>query len=112
MPSTASRCDRYIRISLAALVALEKFQMPQKYGRCGTSRPFGPRGLENVQQSAATCGASRFATAQAEGGFQINALLPEIRARLFEASSYWTVSAGMNWIRRLQYSIAAMTPGE
>src|SRR3954467_4638447 len=112
MPSTASRCDRYSRMSLAALVALEKFQMPQKYGRCGTGRPFGPRGLEKVQQSAAICGASRLATAHAEGGFQIMALLPEMRARLLEASSNCTVSAGRNGTSRLQYSIAAMTPGE
>src|SRR5580658_7537615 len=96
MLSTASRCDKYSRISFAALVALEKFQIPQKYGRCGTMRPFGPRGLENVQQSAATCGASRLATAQADGGFQIRALLPAISTRLLDASSYWTVSAGMN----------------
>src|SRR6202166_992895 len=109
MLSTASRCERVSRRSLAALVALEKFQMPQKYGRWGTMRPFGPRGLENVQQSSATCGASRLATAQAEGGFQISALLPEIKARLLEASSYWTVSAGMNGISRWQYSIASRT---
>src|SRR5271165_1572791 len=102
MLSTDSRDERYSRMSLAALVALEKFQIPQKYGRCGTMRPFGPRGLENVQQSSATRGASRLATAQAEGGFQIKALLPEIRARLLEASSYWTVSAGMNGMSRLQ----------
>src|ERR1700677_852080 len=102
MLSTASRCERTISRSFAALVALEKFQMPQKYGRCGTIRPFGPRGLENVQQSSATWGASRLATAQADGGFQIRALLPEIKARLLEASSYCTVSAGMNGISRLQ----------
>ena len=57
-------------------------------------RPFGPDGAGNVQQSAATCGASRFATAQAEGGLKISALLPEISARLFEASSKLTASAG------------------
>ena len=37
--------------------------------------------------SAATAGASRLATAHAEGGFQISALLPEINARLLDASS-------------------------
>ena len=83
--------------------------MPQKYGRCGTRRPFGPRGLGKVQQSAATCGASRLATAQAEGGFQISAALPEISARLFEASSHCTASGGMNFTIFWQYSIAAIT---
>src|SRR5271157_5812070 len=97
MISTASRWERYSRMSLAALVALEKFQMPQNYGRCGSMRPFGPRGFEKVQQSSATCGASRLATAQAEGGFQIKALLPEMSARLFEASSQLTASGGMNF---------------
>ena len=61
--------------------------MPQNDCENGTNRPFGPFGAENVQQSAATAGASRFATAHAEGGFQISALLPEISARLFDASS-------------------------
>ena len=50
-------------------------------------RPFGPAGAGKVQQSAATDGSSRLATAQAEGGLKISALLPEISARLFEASS-------------------------
>src|SRR5277367_1227431 len=83
--------------------------MPQKYGRYGTSRPFGPRGFGKVQQSAATSGASRLATAQAEGGFQIMAALPEMRARLFDASSQLTASRGMNWIIFLQYSMTAIT---
>src|SRR5580704_5323159 len=112
MLSTASRCERYSRMSLAALVALEKFQMPQKYGRWGTRRPTGPRGLGNVQQSSATCGASRLATAQAEGGFQINAALPDISARLLEASSHCTASDGMNFTIFWQYSIAAFTLSE
>ena len=64
-----------------------KFQIPQENAPSGMNRPFGPFGAGNVQQSAATFGASRFATAQAEGGFQISALLPEINARLFDASS-------------------------
>jgi hypothetical protein len=62
-------------------------QTPQKKLKVGKNRPFGPLGAGNVQQSAATCGASRFATAQADGGLKISALLPEISARLFEASS-------------------------
>jgi len=44
-------------------------------------------GAGKGQQSAATVGASRFATAHADGGFQISALWPEISARLFDASS-------------------------
>src|SRR5215213_9310296 len=83
--------------------------MPQKYGRWGTMRPFGPFGLGKVQQSAATCGASRFATAHADGGFQMSAAFPEISARLFEASSHWIASGGMNFTSFWQYSMAAMT---
>src|SRR6201994_367211 len=98
--------------SCAALLFLAKFQMPQKYGRCGTRRPFGPVGLGKVQQSAATCGASRLATAQADGGFQISAALPEISARLFDASSHCTASDGMNFTIFWQYSIAAITLSE
>ena len=75
----------------------------------GTRRPLIPLGLGNVQQSAATWGASRFATAQAEGGFQTIAARPEISARLFDASSQLTVSAGMNCAIFLQYSMHAMT---
>src|SRR5215475_5719163 len=83
--------------------------MPQKNGRCGTSLPLGPVGFGKVQQSSATCGASRLATAQAEGGFQISAALPEISARLLDASSHCTPSGGMNFTIFWQYSIAAMT---
>ena len=43
--------------------------MPQKYGRFGTIRPFGPRGLENVQQSSATCG--RVALGHGPGGGRV-----------------------------------------
>src|SRR5271166_637464 len=107
--STCSRCDRYSISSFAALLLLANCQIPQKYGRCGTRRPTGPRGLGKVQQSWATCGASRLATAQADGGFQINAALPEIKARLLEASSHWTASDGMNFTIFWQYSIAAIT---
>src|SRR6185437_4217291 len=100
--STCGRSSKYLMRSLPAVLFWLKPQTPQKYGRSGMNRPFGPAGLGNVQQSAAIFGASRLATAQAEGGFQIRALLPEISARLFDASSYCTVSAGMNGISRLQ----------
>ena len=85
--STCSRSDRYSSSSFAAVLFWLNDQMPQKYGLYATKRPFGPRGAENVQQSRATCGASRFATAQAEGGLKISALCPEISARLLEALS-------------------------
>src|ERR1700733_11128432 len=107
--STCSRCDRYSMISFAAVWFCENDHTPQKYGRCGTIRPFGPSGLGNVQQSSATFGASRFATAQAEGGFQISAALSEISARLFDASSQLTASGDVNFTILAQYSIAGMT---
>src|SRR5256885_17209688 len=95
--------------SFAAPLFCANDQMPQKYGRAGTSRPLAPFGVGNVQQSAATSGASRLATAQADGGFQIIALLPEIRARLFEASSQLTESGDMNCTSFLAYSMAIIT---
>src|SRR5579872_5861388 len=97
----------YSMNSAAAVLFWAKDHTPQKYGRCGTRRPFGPSGLGNVQQSSATCGASRLATAQADGGFQISAALPEIKARLFDASSQLTASGGMNSTIFAQYSMAA-----
>jgi hypothetical protein len=51
----------------------------------------------------------RIATAQADGGFQISAALPEISARLFDASSHCTASGGMNFTIFWQYSMTAMT---
>ena len=54
----------------------------------------GPAGIGTVQQFSATCGASRFATAQAEGGLKISAERPEISARLFDASSHAQTSFG------------------
>src|ERR1700761_5483923 len=86
--------------------------MPKKYGRIGTMRPFGPRGFGKVHRSSAICGASRLATAHADGGFQISADLPEINARLLDASSKLTVSAGRKGISRLAYSITAFTLSE
>src|SRR5690349_21642607 len=65
----------------------EKPQTPQKNGTVESNRPFGPFGVGKVQSCSATCGASRTATAQAEGGFMISAAWPEISALLFEASS-------------------------
>ena len=81
---------------MAADLFLQKFQMPQKYGRNGAKRPFGPAGKPCVQHCSATCGASRLATAQALGGFMISAPLPETSHLLFEASSQAGASGGRN----------------
>ena len=85
--STCGRSASQVINSFAAVLFLLNCQRPQNHGPAGVNRPFGPFGPGNAQQSAAICGASRFATAHADGGFQISALLPEINARLFDASS-------------------------
>ncbi len=77
--STEERCDRNINRLLAADLFGEKFQMPQYHGMPASMRPFGPFGGGNVHNCSAICGASRTATAQAEGGFRISEPLPEIR---------------------------------
>src|SRR4029077_9480284 len=59
-------------------------------------RPFGPFGAGNVHNCSATFGASRLATAQAEGALKIRALCPEISALLFEASSQAKTLGGKN----------------
>src|SRR5580704_14900297 len=51
--STCARSLRYSSNSLAAVWFWLNDHSPQKYGLNGTNRPFGPRGAENVQQSAA-----------------------------------------------------------
>src|SRR5258708_39684613 len=81
----ADGCDRCTSRLLAAALFLLKFQMPQKNGRHGAKRPLGPAGMPWVQHCSATCGASRFATAQALGGFKINVPRPEITPLLLEA---------------------------
>ena len=81
---------------MAADLFLLKFQMPQKYGRNGAKRPFGPDGMPWVHSCSATFGASRLATAQALGGFMISAPLPETSYLLFEASSQAGASGGRN----------------
>jgi len=52
---------------------------------------------------------SRTATAQAEGGLKISALLPEMSARLLEASSQEYTSPGRFGISFFMYSSAART---
>src|SRR4029077_18317288 len=78
----------------AASLLAEKFQIAQKLGLPGSNRPFGPLGEGWVQHSSAILGASRTATAQAEGGFMIKAPFPEMSHLLFEASSQAKTSAG------------------
>src|SRR3954454_5446537 len=67
-------------------------------------RPFGPFGGPKVHRFCATCGASRFATAQAEGGFMISAALPDTSILLFEASSQANTSGGRNGTSFLNHS--------
>src|SRR5215813_1662679 len=67
-------------------------------------RPVGPVGAGKVQSCSATFGASRLATAQAEGALKINALWPEISALLFEASSQAKTLGGKNGTVRLNHS--------
>src|SRR5690242_11218930 len=82
----------------------ENPQTPQKNGTAGSKRPFGPFGVGNVHNCSATCGASRTATAQAEGGFMISAACPEISALLFEASSHAKTSGGSTGTSFLNHS--------
>src|SRR4051794_13046420 len=77
---------------------------PQKNGTAGSNRPFGPFGVGNVHNCSATFGASRTATAQAEGGFMISADCPEISALLFEASSQANTSGGNTGTSFLNHS--------
>jgi hypothetical protein len=77
---------------------LLKFQVPQKNGRKGPKRPSARPGSRCVQHCSATCGASRLATAQADGGFMISEAWPETRNLLFEASSQAATSGGRNCI--------------
>src|SRR5438034_11446280 len=74
----------------------EKLHTPQKNGTVGSIRPLGPFGEGNVHSCSATFGASRTATAQAEGGLKISAAWPEINALLFDESSQANTSGGRN----------------
>src|SRR4051794_41143150 len=83
--------------------------MPQNDGCAGSKRPFGPFGDGKCQHCSATFGASRTATAQAEGGFWIRAALPEISALLLPASSQANTSGGRNCTSFLKYSRTCFT---
>ena len=78
--------------------------MPQKNGTAASNRPFGPLGVGKVQHFSAIWGASRTATAQAEGGFMINAPLPEISHLLLLESSQAKTSAGKTGTNLLNHS--------
>src|SRR4051812_19467447 len=92
----------------AAGLFFENFQIPQKYGRYGWMRPFGPRGAENVHSCSATCGLSRLATAHALGGFMMSAPLPETSHLLFDASSHAGASGGRKATSFFAYSSACL----
>src|SRR6185312_9005565 len=79
----------------AAALFCENFQVPQKNGTAGSKRPFGPFGVGKCQISSPIFGASRTATAQAEGGLKISGPSPEIRYLLFDASSQANPSFGV-----------------
>jgi len=67
-------------------------------------RPFGPFGGGKHQHCSAIFGASRLATAQAEGGFWISDPLPEISHLLLPALSQAQTSSGMNLTNFLNHS--------
>src|SRR5262249_61733586 len=78
----------------------------------GAYRPFGPDGMPWVHSWSATCGASRFATAQAEGGFIISAPLPEISHLLLLASSQAKTSGGRNGTIFLNHSSTCLVASD
>src|ERR1700722_6998632 len=86
--------------------------MPQKYGRNGSYRPLGPAGGSKVHSCSATCGTSRFATAQAEGGFMISAPLPEISHLLLLASSQAKTAGGRNGTIFLNHSSTCLVASD
>ena len=65
-----------------------------------------------LEEAAATLGASRFATAQALGGLQIRAPRPETSHLLLEASSQAGASGGRNWASFRKYSMACRTSSD
>jgi len=65
-----------------------------------------------VHKCSATLGASRTATAQAEGGFMIKDPWPEIRNLLFEALSQAKTLSGRNCVSLLKYSSICRVPSD
>src|SRR5437667_8088264 len=86
--------------------------MPQKNGTAASNRPLGPLGVGKVQHFSAISGASRTATAQAEGGFMISAPLPEISHLLLLASSQANTSRGSTGTSRLNHSSTCLVASE
>src|SRR5581483_7741345 len=78
-------------------------------GRIGLKRPAGPFGNPCVQHFSAICGASRLATAQALGGLNISAPLPEMSHLLLDESSHAWTSLGRKAASRLPYSSTLRT---
>src|SRR5260370_20074180 len=103
--STEERWQRWVKRLFAADLFGENFQVPQKNGTAASKRPFGPFGDGKCQTCSATLGASRTATAQAEGGLKISVPWPEIRYLLFEESSQAKASFGINGTSFLNHSI-------
>src|SRR5687768_10803796 len=83
---------------------LENFHTPQKNGTVGSIRPLGPLGEGNVHSCSATLGASRTATAHAEGGLKISAACPEFSALLFDESSHAKTPVGRTGTSLLNHS--------
>src|SRR6185312_117108 len=102
-------CHSSCRRLFAADLFFENFHVPRMIGKYGEKRPLGPLGIENVQQSSATFGLSRFATDHAEGGFMIIEPWPEIRYLLFDASSQAKTSGGMYLTSCCMYSSTCLT---
>src|ERR1700745_1007594 len=65
-----------------------------------------------VHKCSATLGASRTATAQAEGGVMIKDPWPEIRNLLFEALSQAKTLSGRNCVSLLKYSSICRVPSD
>src|SRR5258708_24004823 len=72
-------------------------------------RPLGPLGAGKVHSCSAILGASRLATAQAEGALKMSALCPEISALLFDESSHAKTLGGKNGTVRLNHSSTVRT---
>src|SRR6516165_7897713 len=110
--STEERWQRKVNRLFAADLLGENFQVPQKNGTAAKKRPFGPFGGAKVHNCSATFGASRTATAQAEGGLKIREPWPEIRYLLFDASSQAKPSFGISGTSFLNHSSTCLVASE
>src|SRR5262245_60999395 len=71
-----------------------------------------PFGISKVQSCSATFRLSRLATAQALGGLKMSEPCPEMRKRLFEASSHANTSGGSALTNRCEYSSTRFTASD